>query len=723
MELADRYSVLFEPVRLGPKTARNRFWATPHAIGFGSDASGSAAGYRSMRAEGGWGVVFTEATTIAPEMDKSPHRMSRLWDEGDVRNLSHVATEIKRHGALAGIELEYNAGIGPMTEGRGLGPRNVVSTPSEPSLAVPYAGGLVALDDEGIAEIRQIYVDAAMRAKRAGFDLLTFHCGHAASILAHFLIPYYNTRTDDYGGSLENRARFTREMLTAVRDAVGPDVAVGLRLGVDTLDPPLGLGDRGIRADGDAPRFIEHMDDLVDYWDLVIGGFEWSLDAQSSRTAAENFEKPYVGPLKKFSTKPVVNAGRLNSPDTMVDIIRAGQCDLIGAARAGISDPFLPEKVRTGAIEDIRECIGCNYCVSRDMATMPVACTQNATTGEEFRRGWHPEVFTRAANHETDVIVVGAGPAGMECAMVLGKRGMRNVHLVEAESHIGGSIDWVSRLPGRHEWRRLIEYREHQLRKLDNLEVILNTRMTAADALDYGAGIIVMATGSHYARDGIDPHNRLPFGLDNAFGGRLVTPEQVVRDQCPLGESVVVVDSDGYFMGPGIAEMLAQRGHQVVLTTKAEHIGEYQRYTREIPHTLNDLRALGVRLRTETTVTPGADRGILRLSHPDRGEELLDVDNVVLVGTRVADSTVYDGLMARRAEWETNSVSAVHRVGDCVRPHFIAEAIFSGHRLGREIDGRDPTRQRPFIRERRIIGGGSDADYVLDAEALRQTLS
>ncbi|MBM7417410.1 MULTISPECIES: FAD-dependent oxidoreductase [Nocardiaceae] len=715
MSLSRRYSVLFDAVRIGPKESKNRFWATPHAIGFGSDHSGSAAGYRSMRAEGGWGVVFTEATTITPEMDKSPHRMSRLWDEGDVRNLAHVASEIQRHGALAGIELEYNAAVGPMTEGRGLTPRAIVATPGESSLAVPYAGGLIEADGAALAEIRDIYVAAALRAKKAGFDLITLHCGHAASILAHLLIPYYNTRTDEYGGSLENRARFHREVLTAVRAAVGPEVAVGLRLGVDTLDAPLGLGDRGLRADADTPLFIEHMDDLVDYWDFVIGGFDWAQDAQSSRTAAENFEKPWVGGLKAFTTKPVVNVGRLNSPDTMVDIVNAGQCDFIGAARAGISDPFLPNKIHAGSIEDIRECIGCNYCVSRDIGTMPIGCTQNATTGEEFRRGWHPEKFTRAANHENDVLIIGAGPAGMECATVLGKRGMRNVHLVDAADHLGGSIDWVATLPGRHEWRRLIEYREHQLRKLGNVEVILGNPMTVEDVLDYGAGIIITATGSHYTRDGINPHDRTAFGLEAVLGDRLLTPEQVVRDGAPVGQRVVVVDSDGYFMGPGIAEMLAQRGHEVILAARGEHIGEYQRYTREITPTLRDLRHLKVGLRVETTVTAvGPDS--VRLSSPDRDDEVIGVDTVVLVGTRAADDEMYHGLMARRDDWQANEVSAVYRVGDCVRPHFIADAIFSGHRLAREIDSPDPTRPLPFIRERRIIGGG-DADFVLGAPA------
>ncbi|MBT2554181.1 FAD-dependent oxidoreductase [Arthrobacter sp. ISL-5] len=716
MALSERYAVLFEPVQVGPKTAKNRFWATPHAIGFGTDKAGSAAGYRGTRAAGGWGVVFTEATTIAPEMDKTPHAMSRLWDEGDVRNLSHVADAIKKHGALAGIELEYNAAVGVMTEGRSLTPRNVVATPGESALAVPYAGGLIELDAEGIEDIKQIYVAAALRAKDAGFDLITFHCGHAASILAHFLIPYYNTRTDEYGGSLENRSRFAREMLQAAREAVGPDVAIGLRLGVDTLDGPFGLGDRGIQHDRDTPMFIKYLDDLVDYWDFVIGGFDWAQDAQSSRTVGENFEKPYVGDLKQYTQKPVVNVGRLNSPDTMVDIINSGQCDFIGAARAAISDPFLPEKVRTGNIENIRECIGCNFCVSRDIGTAPIACTQNATTGEEFRRGWHPEVFTQAKNHENDVLILGAGPAGMECAMVLGKRGMRNVHLVDASSAIGGSINWVSKLPGRHEWRRLIEYREHQLSKLSNVEVILDTAFTAEEALDYGAGIIVVATGSHYLRDGINPYNRMPFGLETVFGDRLLTPEQVVRDEVPVGKRVVVVDSDGYFMGPGIAELLAKNGSEVVLATRGEHIGEYQRYTREITHTVNDLRLLGVKMRSETIVTPAGESSVT-LTSPYHEPETVEFDNIVLVGTRSSDNGISKALMDRRSEWEANEISAVHNIGDCVRPNFIAEAIFSGHRLGREIDSPNPSLPLPFIRERRIIGG-SEADYEVGARSL-----
>ena len=199
---------------------------------------------------------------------------------------------------------------------------------------------------------------------------------------------------------------------------------------------------RTIEIGEDGVRFVEHVDDLVDLWDLTVGDIaEWGQNAGPSRFFEENHEKPYTGQVKAgdHTNKPVVGVGRITNPDTMVAIINSGQFDIIGAARPSISDPFLPKKIEEGRPDDIRECIGCNQCISRwEIGGPPMICTQNATAGEEYRRGWHPEKFHPAANSEKGVLVVGAGPAGMECAMVLGKRDMRRVHLVEAQDEVGG---------------------------------------------------------------------------------------------------------------------------------------------------------------------------------------------------------------------------------------------------------------------------------------------
>lgn len=715
--MADRYDILFEPVRVGPKIAPNRFWQTPHATGYGSEFPGMQAEYRAMKAEGGWGVVFTEATSVAPETDKVPYVLGRMWDEGDIRNSRHVVDRIHEFGSLAGIELEYHSSGSLAPEGR-LVNHSVVPVASEGVLPVGYAATAAAIDLEDIPRLQELHVRAALRAVEAGFDLITLHCGHAASLLAHFLIPYYNTRTDEYGGSFEGRARFARETLTKVRAAVGDRAAVGLRLGVDTLDEPLGLGARGIRHDGDARRFIQYMDDLVDYWDLVIGGVDWGQDAQSSRTAEPNHQAKYTAGLKQYTAKPVVNVGRFNSPDLMVEVIRSGQADFIGAARASISDPFLPAKVRERSFDDIRECIGCNMCVSRaNIWNGRIVCTQNATIGEEFRRGWHPERYPAVADPDPAILVVGAGPAGMECAMVLGKRGLKNVHLVEATAELGGSLNWITKLPGRQEWRHLIEYRELQLAKLSNVSTIVNKRLNVDDILDYGAEIVIVATGSNYVADSVLPHDRRRLPLDESWAGRTVTPEQVMSGERPIGERVLVVDTDGYFVGPGVAEHLANLGHAVTALTPAAVFGQYLYYTMELPRVAADLRAKGVRVFTNSSVSKSTPSTVTVETPHGTVEE--DFDTIVVVGQRVARSELYDELRRRRAEWEENGLRSVHRIGDCVRPGFIADAVFSGHRLAREIDTPDPDQPLPYIRERRLIGG-TDADFTLEASSANQ---
>ena len=187
----------------------------------------------------------------------------------------------------------------------------------------------------------------------------------------------------------------------------------------------------------------------------------------------------------------------------MVSVIRSGQADIIGAARPSISDPFLPKKIEEGRLDDIRECIGCNICIARWEMGARLVCTQNATAGEEYRRGWHPERVDPANNADSNVLVVGAGPAGMECAMILGKRRMHRVHLVDAQDDMGGYVRWITELPGLGEWGRVVNYRKIQIDKLKNVEFIPNTELEAQDVKEYGAEIVIIATGAYWARDGV----------------------------------------------------------------------------------------------------------------------------------------------------------------------------------------------------------------------------
>ena len=485
-----------------------------------------------------------------------------------MRNLAHMCDAVHAHGALAGIELKHGGGLAQNSESR-YHARGLAQVQNDVRHLVTPRG----MTKREIRRMQRDHVEAALRSRAAGFDLISYYSGVAA-LTAFFLYPFYNQRTDEYGGSLENRCRFLREILEQTREAID-DCAIGLRFSIDTLDEPFGLGDRGIRAAEEGAAIIALLDPLVDYWDVNIGTINWGEDAGPSRFFATNHEAEYGRIAKSVATKPVVSVGRFTDPDVMAEAIRSGQCDFIGAARPSIADPFLPVKIGEGRVDEIRECIGCNVCISRwEVGAVPIWCTQNPTAGEEYRRGWHPERFTRAGNSANDVLIVGAGPAGLECAMVLGKRGMRRVHLVEAAPEPGGHLRWVSQLPGLGEWRRVVAYRTAQIARLKNVDLILNTRLTEDEVRDYGAEIVIVATGADWAADGLNGVTQAP--IPGAVDGLVpvLTPEQIVRDgQRPPGPRVVVYDSDGYYMGASVAEVLAADGHDVTYVTPLETDG------------------------------------------------------------------------------------------------------------------------------------------------------
>jgi dimethylamine/trimethylamine dehydrogenase len=715
-----KYDILFEPIQIGPKTLKNRFYQVPHCIGAGSEKPGMQAYHRGMKAEGGWGAVCTEYCSIHPESDDSARVSARIWDEGDVRNLSVMADRLHQFGALAGIELWYGGAHAPCLESRHAprGPSQLASN-LEPNI-FPRC-----MDKDDILTVQQMYVDAARRARDAGFDIVYVHGAHSY-LPFQFLSPVYNRRTDEYGGSFENRARFWRETLYKVREAVSDDCAIASRFAVDHL-----AGPASIQVGEDGVRFVEYCDDLVDLWDLTVGDIaEWGQNAGPSRFFEENHERPYTGQIKagNHTDKPVVGVGRITNPDTMVAIIKSGQFDIIGAARPSISDPFLPKKIEEGHPEDIRECIGCNQCVSRwEIGGPPLVCTQNATAGEEYRRGWHPEKFSPAKNAEQGVLVIGAGPAGMECAMVLGKRQMAAVHLLDTEKEIGGCLNWISQLGhsdgrenlsrgtarGLGEWKRVVNYRQIQLDKLKNVEVHTNSRLSPQDALEYGAEIVIVATGCHFAGDGLNGVTHAPIpGADTSLDWQL-TPDEVVLATKQIGRRVLVLENEAYYMGVSVAQKLAGEGHEVTLLTPAAMIASHMQYTLEAPMLHRDLRRLGVDIRTYTMlerIEPGICHAYDVWNPTDKQQ--FEVDTVVLCTARISNDELYRELKSDPARLEEEGIEAVYLIGDAAAPRMIVDSIFDGHRLAREIDSPHPETPLPFIRERRLWGDTTNDDYA-----------
>jgi dimethylamine/trimethylamine dehydrogenase len=340
-------------------------------------------------------------------------------------------------------------------------------------------------------------------------------------------------------------------------------------------------------------------------------------------------------------------------------------------------------------------------------------CTQNATAGEEYRRGWHPEKFDRAANADKDVLIVGAGAAGLECAMVLGKRGMRRVHVVEAGDDIGGIMRWIPKLPGLGEWARVVNYRKIQLSKLANVELILNSRLSAQQIREYGAEIVIVATGAHWATDGLNPQTRGPIPGANASDVWCLTPEQIMVEGKPVpGERVVVYDTEGYFMGVSLAEKLMREGKKVTLVTPFAHASPYTLQTGEASHINRMFFKEGVKV-TLSHVIISVERGRVTMVHGYAPHQPIEVetDSLVLVTQRLSDDNLYRELKSDRQALASNGVENVFRIGDALMPRMaLADAIFDGHRLAREIDSEDPATPKPYIRENRVLGA-SDADY------------
>jgi len=686
-----RHAILFESVTVGPKTLPNRFYQVPHASGFGSAKPRTQAAFRAVKAEGGWGGVCVEYAPISQDSDETPPVAADIWDDRDARALGLAAEAIHAHGSLAGLELYHGGASSPNG-----GSRVFRLAPSQLTSGVQWGGLAKEMDTADIARIQRGWVHAARRAADVGFDIIYVYGAHGY-LMTQFLSAHTNRRTDGYGGSLANRGRFWLETLAAVREAVGGECAIATRIAVHgDSGVPGAEGLPGIHID-DMLTLVKMADDLVDLWDVTVGS--WPEDSGTSRYYPEGHERPWAHRVREATAKPVVAVGRYTSPDLMAEVIRSGAVDLIGSARQAIADPFLPRKIAEGRLEEIRECTGSNMCILREETFNHLGCVQNATAGEEYRRGWHPELFPPAANTGRPVLIVGAGPAGMECAIVLAKRGFTAVHLVEAEPEIGGRLRWTRRLPTLGDWGRITDWRAVQLARQPGVEVITGRRLTAADVLEYGAEVVVIATGSVWRGDGAQPGYPDPMPGADPDLRHVLTPEQACAGKRPPGRRVVVYDTDGYYVAPGVAEMLAADGYEVTVVTTFEALSPVSDQTLEGDMLRAHLHGAGVSVRPATTITTVGAGSVM--GHGRHGQPWsADCDGIVLVTQQTSTDSLYRELAGDEAALAAAGIGGLYRIGDAVAPRMISEAIFDGHRLAREIDQEDPAQPAPYRRER-----------------------
>jgi dimethylamine/trimethylamine dehydrogenase len=668
MQRDPRYDILFEPVRIGPVTAKNRFFQVPHCNGMGHAMPEAHAAMRAVKAEGGWAVVSTEECEIHPSGDISPYVEARLWDDQDIPALALMCEKVHAHGALAAIELTHN---GPTSSN--LYSREVALAPSHQPLKYGYPQQARAMTLRDIRDYRRWHRDAALRAKRAGFDIVYIYAAHDLSLAMHFLQQRRNHRGDQYGGSLENRVRLLRELISDTKEAVGDKCAVAVRFATEEF-----VGVEGVR-EVEAREIVHMLADLPDLWDVNIAA--WHMDSQTSRFAAEGYQEPFTGWVKSVTSRPVVGVGRFTSPDTMVGQIRRGVLDFIGAARPSIADPFLPRKIEEGRVEDIRECIGCNICVTGDMTSTPIRCTQNPTMGEEWRKDWHPERIAPGKSSKR-VLVVGAGPAGLEAARALGQRGYE-VHLAEASRELGGRVNAEARLPGLAQWARVRDWRVTQLQKMANVAIYRENDISASDVLEFGAERVVLATGCHWRRDGYGRSNGA--AIPGFAASRVFTPDDLMRGHIPDGP-VLLFDDEAFYIGSVMAEVLRAAGREVIYVTPDDVVASWTTYTQEYRHVQKRLRSLGMQIVTGHNIRALEGDGAQLVCVYSGREQRVSCASVVAVTARLPNDTLQTALEALTSDWQAAGVEAVTPIGDCHAPGLIVHAVYAGHRYARELD-------------------------------------
>ena len=677
------YARLFEPVQIGPVVTKNRFYQVPHCCGMGHVRPRAHAAMRGVKAKGGWGVVSTEEAEIHPSSDLAPYAEQRIWDKKDIPALQLMTEAVHEHGALAAIELTHSG-----HNSTNLFSRIPAMSPNAQAVNFLYPKQARRMNKKDISDFRAWHRQAALNAKAAGFDIVYVYAGHGMSVAQQFILPDMNNRSDEYGGSLENRLRLTRELLEETRDAIGDSCGIAFRFAVDELK-----GKDGMQFQEEGRAVVEMLAEHPDLWDVNVS--DWSNDSQTSRFQPEEaYQMPYVEFVKSITTKPVVGVGRLTSPDLMVKLVEGGALDLIGAARPSIADPYLPNKIKEQKTDQIKECIGCNICVSSDNFTVPIRCTQNPTMGEEWRRGWDPE-YIKPKITDQRALVVGSGPSGLECTVQLARRGYQ-VILAESENELGGRVLFESSLRGLSAWKRVVDNRVHEILQKSNIEVYKESRLKAEHIDELGINNIFLATGSSWRKDGIGRSRRKPIpGLETIT---VYSPEEAVQNYKDIKGPIVIYDDEQGYLAGVVADHLIAKNIEVVFVTPASVVSPWTDSTLEQKRVQAGLISSGVKIMCNQSISK-IENSTAQLECAYTGSITeLPCETIVMVTERISDTTLYDSLVQNNLEGKTQY--NVQIIGDAEGPGLIADAVYLGHLAAQNFEADEADIQKGmFMRE------------------------
>ena len=647
------FARLFSPIRLGHAEAKNRIVSTPHGAAFGEKGQITERyiRYHEEKAKGGCGVVMMFGSSSIHPTSINDWGEVNNWDDSVIPQFRQMSDAIHRHGALCLSQISHRGRRGhSWYSGTPLWAPS--DTREERHREWPHV-----MTKAEIREVIDAWAAAALRLKKGGYDGadIPLYGGH---LLENFISPLANTRTDEYGGSLDNRLRLPTEVLRALREAVGRDFIIGLRHSGDHFV------DGGLTRE-ELVEIARRLDALgiADYW-MVSGSNTETLRFEAAVTPSHYHPRGVFNDLAALTKTavrvPVIVAGRIVTAEQAEAALAARVCDLVGMTRAMIADPEMPRKVREGRLDDVRVCVGASEgCIGRLRQGKAITCVQNPAIGREAEL-----MEIRPASASRRVVVVGGGVAGLEAARVAALRGHRTI-VLEATSAVGGQVLAVAKAPKREDYASIPGWLAGQAKKA-GAEIRLNTRASGADILALQPDVVIVATGAAQRVPDI-PGVKLP---------HVASTVDVLLGRATPGRRVVIVDEEGYFAAPSTADFLAERGAQVTLLCRYMMVGEdIDEGTRSDLYAR--LFARGVTLSPMTRVIEILPHAVRTRHTFSNAEEVLEADSVVLAFGGKAD----DGL-ARELE---GRVADLKVIGDAYSPRRVHDAILDGTRAARAL--------------------------------------
>lgn len=659
----EEFKNILSPIQIGPFKLRNRILISGHITGMAMDGTVSEqqAYYCAERAKGGVAMIITEA------FDTNPHSRQYPWIVEPYRKESipgmKMATDmIHEHDARVLAQLCHTGaaqlGIDSMTENW---------APS----AIPHVIYRVVPKEMVIEDIREVidyYILSARNCIAAGYDGVEIHGAHGY-LLHQFMSPIYNYRTDEYGGSLENRVRLTIEIIDAVREEIGDKYIMGIRISGDEVTS----GGLTLKDMQEIAAVLENTGKL-DYISVSMGNYNslWTIIAPMCFPSGYQLYLP--AGIKEIVDLPVFGVGRIVDPLKAEEILRNNQADMVVMTRAHIADPEILKKIKEGKADEIRSCAGCNQgCIGRRFLSRHLSCLQNPAAGREKELG---VATLKKANTKKDIMVIGGGPAGMKAAEIAASRG-HQVTLFERTDELGGQVKWAMQFPKRDDFGNIIRNLSQALEK-QKVEIISGTEVTAKMVLERQPDAVVVATGSTPDRTGFSSARPDLPKLPGVESKHVTTVLDALQRSISLGENILIIDEEGHYRGLGMTDYLLEQDKKVELVCRYLHPGVDIVTSGDLGFMYQRILNNGCVLTPNTMVKAIEDHRVILFNIYNKEESVREhVDNVILAFPHKADNQLYRELKGK--------VKELHAIGDCLAPRRALEAIYEGNKVGRAL--------------------------------------